>query len=65
MSDLSNQHPDWALAYILQDWRRKRAVAKAYKAVCDADPDALALLKEAHRKCEVYAAALREVVEAQ
>lgn len=59
-----DKHPDWALAYILQDWKRNRAVSKAYKAVCDGAPDADALVAEALRKCEVYVAALKEVVRA-
>lgn len=55
-------HPDWALAYILTDWKRNRAVSKAYKAVCDGADDAPALLAEALRKCRVYVKALEEVV---
>lgn len=56
------EHPDWALAYILVDWRRGRAVAKAYKAICLGSDDAPELLAEALRKCRAYVAALEQVV---
>ena len=63
MAPMAKDHPDWALAYILTDWKRQRAVAKAYKAVCEGSPDAVTLTAEALRKCRVYVAALQEVVE--
>ena len=56
------EHPEWALAYILVDWRTKRAVSKAYRAVCAGAPDAEALTAEALRKCRVYVSALEAVV---
>jgi hypothetical protein len=57
----ASSHPDWALAYILVDWRKQRAVSKAYKAVCNGSSDADALIAEALRKCRVYVSALEAV----
>lgn len=60
---MTGPRPEWALAYILQDWKRERAVSKAYRAYCNDDPGADALLEIAHNRLRGYVRALDSLSE--